>query len=89
MSSSISKAAVYSTTTGASFPTFKAAKAAQDVIDRTARVEAVLQADETAPADISGANDVNEIARVIARLGAEFLAALTLPSGRAPRAPKA
>lgn len=80
---------VIKTTDGRPFDTRKEAVAHQQIIDRTARILAVLDADETAQVDISGANDLSEIASTLARLGVELLEALTLPSGRKPRTPKA
>jgi hypothetical protein len=79
--STIQKAAIYTTTDGASHLSFKAAKVAQDVIDRNARVDAVI-ATFRSEGDAVNAYD-------IALRGPAFLEALTLPSGRAPRKPKA
>jgi hypothetical protein len=72
----ISKSQVYKTTDGASYDSFKAAKAAQDVIDRTDRIQDLNILD-------------SDSVEIVAKNGVAVLAALTLPSGRKPRAPKA
>ncbi len=74
----LTKTQIYATTDGATFKDRKDAEKAQKVIDRTARVGAVV---------IEGFTE--DIVKAIATNGDALHAALTLPSGRAPRKPKA
>jgi hypothetical protein len=82
----LKKSTVYTAADGTTYPTFKAAKAAQDVIDRKARLDAAFVKLGYGP---SADGIVRVDSSCLAASGAAILDALTLPSGRAPRAPKA
>lgn len=60
----------------------------QRTIDRTSRVKALLEANETSTSDISAAEDLDTLARAIASLGDDLITALNVPSGRGPNKPK-
>lgn len=77
---SLKASLVYTTTDGQQFPTHAAAKKAQDTIDRKARVEALVAKLEIADGVITP--------DVVAYYGKDFIEALTIPSGRAPRTAK-
>lgn len=77
----ITKANVYTTTDGKNFVAHADAQAHQNILDRQSRVQTVL---DEALVGIADANNT-ELAELIATLGVELLAALTLPSTRGPK----
>jgi hypothetical protein len=69
----LTKSTVYTTTDGKAHPDFKAARKAQDVIDRAARLKGAFPTVEAMTLGVMAMN------------GPELLAALTLPSTRGKR----
>ena len=82
----LKKTSIWTDTNNGTHGSYKAAQDAQKVIDRTARVAALLYANGAQLAtDLAGGTDADEVASVIANAGDDFLAALTLPSTRGPK----